>query len=273
MPRRAKSDEQKTVEFSHTKQALEVAATEAYCAELEKKKNGLPSLSARAICEKFTTEHQQKTGKIIPLVHTTILRRLEGQQTCAQANETKSWFTAEEWKVVIEYIIETGVEGFPLSHKRLKEHVDEICREKYGEKFPEKGVGKRWTHRFLVKHSDEIMMTWSTQLEDKRGCAVNPNTKVAWDKLLRSTVEKYGITAPLMYAVDETGVTGQTGQKERVMGARKKGLHYQQVGGSRENTTVLVTICADGSSLPPAVIFKGKAYQTDWNDNNPAKAS
>ena len=142
MPCHAKSDEQKTVKFSHAKQALEAAATEAYCAELEKKKQGLPSLIARAICEKFMTEHRQKTGKIITLVHTTILRHLEGKQTCAQANEAKSWLTAEEWKVVIEYIIETGVQGFPLSHKRLKEHVDEICQEKYGEEFPEKGVGK-----------------------------------------------------------------------------------------------------------------------------------
>jgi hypothetical protein len=273
MPRHTKSEEQKTVEFSRAKRALEAAATEAYSTELQKKKEGLPYMSARAICEKFTGEHQQKTGKIIPLIHTTILRRLGGQQTRAQANETKSWLTTEERKVVIEFIIETGAQGFPLSHKRLKVHVDEICRNKYGEKFPEKGVGKRWTHRFLVKHSNEIMMAWSTQLEDKRGRAVNLNTKAAWDKLLASTVEKYGITAPLMYAVDETGVTGQTGQKERVMGAKKKGLHYQQVGGSRENTTVLVTICADGSSLPPAVIFKGKAYQTDWNDNNPSKAS
>jgi len=57
------------------------------------------------------------------------------------------------------------------------------------------------------------------------------------------------------------------------MEAQKKGLHYQQVVGSQENTTVLVTICADGSALPPAVIFKEKAYQTDWNKNNPAKAS
>jgi hypothetical protein len=273
MPNRAKSNEQKTVEFSRSKQALETAATEMYHAELEKKKQGLSSMSARAICQKFTEEHQQKTGKIIPLIHTTILRRLEGRQTRGQANETKSWLTLEERRVVIEYIIELGVQGFPLSHKRLKEHVDGICDEKYGEEFPEKGVGKRWTHRFLVKHSDEITMAWSTQLEDKRGRAVNPNTKAAWDNILVITVEKYDITAELMFAVDETGVTGQTGQKERVMGARKKGLHYQQVGGSRENTTVLVTICADGSSLPPAVIFKGKAYQTDWNDNNPANAS
>lgn len=51
-----------------------------------------------------------------------------------------------------------------------------------------------------------------------------------------------------------------------------KGLHYQQVGGSRENTTVIITICANGSGLLPAVIFKGQAYQTTWNENNPTKA-
>lgn len=228
------------MEYSRAKQALEAAATEAYKAELEKKKQGLPWLSSRAICNKFTEENRNKTGKTIELVHTTILCHAEGRPTRAQANETRAWLTTEERKVVVQYIIEAGAQGFPLSHKRLKEHVDEICREKYGDRFPEKGVGKRWTHRFLVKHSNEIMMAWSTQLEDKRGRAVNPNTKAAWDKLLAAVVEKYDISAPQMYAVDETGVTGQTGRKERVMGARKKGLHYQQVGSSWENTTVLL---------------------------------
>ena len=54
-----------------------------------------------------------------------------------------------------------------------------------------------------MKHSDEIMMAWSTQLDDKWGQAVNLNTKAAWDKLLPVTVAKYD-----MYAVDETSVTG-----------------------------------------------------------------
>ena len=83
-----------------------------------------------------------------------------------------------------------------------------------------------------MKHSDEIMMAWSTQLDDKWVLAVNLNTKAAWDKLLAMTVAKYDITMPQISAVDETGVTSQTGQKERVMGAWKKGLHYQQVGSS-----------------------------------------
>jgi hypothetical protein len=48
---------------------------------------------------------------------------------------------------------------------------------------------------------------------------------------------------------------------------------YQQRGGTRENITIIVTICADGTSTPPAVIFKGNAYQVKWGENNPLNAS
>ena len=40
-----------------------------------------------------------------------------------------------------------------------------------------------------------------------------------------------------------------------------------------ENITVIVTICADGTSLPPAVLFKGQAFQVKWAQDNPTKAS
>jgi hypothetical protein len=51
------------------------------------------------------------------------------------------------------------------------------------------------------------------------------------------------------------------------------GPQYQQHAGTRENTTVLMTICADGTALPPAVVFKGQAYQVSWGDDNPLNAS
>jgi len=37
--------------------------------------------------------------------------------------------------------------------------------------------------------------------------------------------------------------------------------------------TVVVVICADGTSLPPAVIFKGECFQTSWKQDNPLNAS
>ncbi|TFK17583.1 hypothetical protein FA15DRAFT_317396 [Coprinopsis marcescibilis] len=61
--------------------------------------------------------------------------------------------------------------------------------------------------------------------------------------------------------------------RERVIGGKRPGPQYQQRTGNRENITVLVPICADGSSLPPGVILKGKGYQVKWSQDNPANAS
>ncbi|TFK41573.1 hypothetical protein BDQ12DRAFT_599493, partial [Crucibulum laeve] len=92
--------------------------------------------------------------------------------------------------------------GFPLSHCRLKEHVDEICHAQLGSLFPETGVGQNWTHRFAVKHSNQIKISRSRPLEEKRGCAVNPNTNAAWWKILDDTIKKYQITCENTYGVD-----------------------------------------------------------------------
>jgi hypothetical protein len=83
----------------------------------------------------------------------------------------------------------------------------------------------------------------------------------------------YGIEEECTYGSDEIGCNPAEGRKERVMGSRKPGPQYQQRDGNRENVTVIVTICADGTSTPPAVIFKGQGYQVKWKQNNPADAA
>ena len=76
------------------------------------------------------------------------------------------------------------------------------------------------------------------------------------------------------FAMDKVGFqpNGDEGF-ERVIGPAGKKIQYKQQKGSRETITVLVTICADGTALPPAVIFKGKAYLVKWlEQDNPAEA-
>ncbi|KAG2047938.1 hypothetical protein BDR06DRAFT_830602, partial [Suillus hirtellus] len=59
--------------------------------------------------------------------------------------------------------------GFPLSHKCLKEHVDEICQARLGDAFPQSGVGKNWTQRFVEKHSDHLRAYRAHSLDTARG--------------------------------------------------------------------------------------------------------
>ena len=59
----------------------------------------------------------------------------------------------------MKYVQEMEAHGFPLSHRRLKEHVDEILCAQLGDKFPEEGVDRNWTQRFVEKHSDHLKTT------------------------------------------------------------------------------------------------------------------
>jgi hypothetical protein len=166
-----------------------------------------------------------------------------------------------------------GNHGFLLSHCRLKNHVDEICRAHLGSEFPEGSVGVNWTHCFVEKHSEQLKISRSRPLESKRGQAVNQSTNEAWWSLLSETVKKFDIKQHNTYGVDEMGCQPAGGEREYVIGAWKTGPQYQQRSGSRENITNIVTICTDGTATSPAVIFKGSGYYVKWKQDNPSNAS
>jgi hypothetical protein len=159
----------------------------------------------------------------------------------AESHAYRAWLTDAETDVVINFIIEMGDRGFPLSHRRLKEHVDMLCRSRLGDAFPEKGVGINWTYRFAMKYRDRLKLSDSRPLEDKRGRAINPHTNEAWFDMLEETIQKYGIQPEDIYGTDEVGIQSRGTERERVFGTRRKGAQYQQRGGTRENTTVLTT--------------------------------
>jgi glycine cleavage system protein P-like pyridoxal-binding family len=139
--------------------------------------------------------------------------------------------------------------------------------------FCTEGLGHNWTHCFVQKHHDRIKTSWATPLEEKQGQGTNPHANVAWWKLLGDTLTMYNIKPENIYGIDEVGIQPQGGKWGQVIGGCKKAPQYQQHRGTHENITVLVTICADGTSQAPAIIFKGGAFQVKWKQNNPLNTS
>ncbi|KIK80085.1 hypothetical protein PAXRUDRAFT_159612, partial [Paxillus rubicundulus Ve08.2h10] len=86
-------------------------------------------------------------------------------------------------------------------------------------------------------------------------------------------MKKYHIEEDCIWAVDETGFQPGTGLKQRVIGPAKRKMQYQQRDGNRENITVMVTICADGNTIAPTVIYKGQAFSTNWHQDDSLNAS
>lgn len=85
-------------------------------------------------------------------------------------------------------------------------------------------------------------------------------TKETFYKIYAETVEgKEGddvIPLELIFRADETGFQEGIGGKERVAMPKGKKVQYWKRRGDWENITVIVRICADGTKIPPAVIFK-----------------
>ncbi|KIL62014.1 hypothetical protein M378DRAFT_81767, partial [Amanita muscaria Koide BX008] len=73
--------------------------------------------------------------------------------------------------------------------------------------------------------------------------------------------------------MDESGFPPGHQGKERVVGRRGTKTQHKQGGADRENVTALITICADGTALPPMIIFKGQNFMAKWGNNNVAKAA
>ncbi|KLO06069.1 DDE-domain-containing protein, partial [Schizopora paradoxa] len=58
--------------------------------------------------------------------------------------------------------------------------------------------------------------------------------------------------------MDESGFPPSNQGTQKVVGRAGNKIQHKQGGANRENVTALVTICADGSTLRPMVIFKGE---------------
>ena len=87
---------------------------------------------------------------------------------------------------------------------------------------------------------------------------------------LFNAIKKYNITAENLYNWDEKGfLIGQASAKKRVipLEALKSGrVKYACQDSSREFISLLACICADGTSLPPSLIYKGesRSLQDTW---------
>jgi hypothetical protein len=90
---------------------------------------------------------------------------------------------------------------------------------------------------------------------------------------LKVNINKFIIYIYIYFKKNLPCETQGGGECETVFAEQGKGAPYQQRAGTRENITVIVTICANGTSTPPAIIFKGSAYQVKWSQNNPLNAS
>ncbi|KAI0741017.1 hypothetical protein C8Q76DRAFT_591338, partial [Earliella scabrosa] len=80
----------------------------------------------RKICQEVEADCYGTTKKHVRIASSTVSARFNGRQSIREFNAGKRWLEEGEEDAVVNFAIDTAKRGFPLNHKRLKEHVDAI---------------------------------------------------------------------------------------------------------------------------------------------------
>jgi hypothetical protein len=210
--------------------------------------------------------YYEEIGKWIPVQHTTVRNRhqeITRSRASANFRSGRAHLSLEEEKVLLDYIDDVATRGFPLTHGRLAECANHIITSR-DPSF--KGVGHNWTYHFLDRHFARLRSSWTKTLDTARGTAVNPATVAEFYRLLGQLYQEYAFTASCVFGGDESGLMSGVAQKERAIGPRGRNTQHQICIENRENTTVIVTICADGHALDPILVMKGQGFGVRWAD-------
>ena len=112
----------------------------------------------------------------------------------------------------------------------------------------------------MLRHANHLQMIWSLSLEGAHAHAANPTNNREWFELFHTHVEN--VEPDCIWAADETGIQTGDAVHERIIGRKGKTVQHQTCKGTHKNITIFVNIAADGTSAPPAVIYKCKGTQS-----------
>jgi hypothetical protein len=130
--------------------------------------------------------------------------------------------------------------------------------------------GKNWSADFKRRHESILDCRYLNTLDLERHKAESePSSRQSFN-ILREKMNHYSIQPQNCYNMDEKGFL--IGHLQKVQRIFPKALMKQQnllgagQDGSREWITLIATICADGSSPPPALIYKAVSgdLQDTW---------
>lgn len=192
----------------------------------------------------------------------TLTSRHNGRPTRCVAHAHEQKLNPAEEEVLVEWVKEMGQRGLPVTPQILRDHASDICGV---------DVGVSWYTRFKKRHPD-LKVKYTQSLEECRARALNPTVVKEFFGMLDELIEKYQIPAENIYNMDEKGVQLGIGKRIAALIDRSQKSVQHIEAGDRELVTIIETVCADGSSLPPSVIFEAKRRNLEWGRNNPCNA-
>lgn len=193
-------------------------------------------------------------AKVYNVDRSVLSRRFNGvTQSAAVARQKQQLLHPQQEQDLVKYINKLTDRGIPPTTAMVRN---------FAEQFAGPRPGNLWTQRFVERHSHELDKGYLDTFEAQRRGADSRKQYEYYFNLIRRKIEEHGILQSNCYNIDEKGIAlGQMSKHHRIFnrGAVEKG---RVIGAAeptnREWITILATICADRTWIPPGVIFVGK---------------
>ena len=179
----------------------------------------------------------------------------------AHFHESKRLLNNRQEEVLLKYIRRLCERCLPPTPRIIANIAEEISGHK---------PSKNWSTRFITRHKHEIDARFLNTIDLARHKADSRASYEQYFKIICERMEQYQITAENIYNMDEKGFLIGRLQKTRRVVSRDLYEQGRLLGagqdGNREWITVVATICADGSKLSPALIYKAASedLQDEW---------
>jgi hypothetical protein len=131
-------------------------------------------------------------------------------------------------------------------------------------------VGKNWAGRFMSRHSNNVIIKYTQGMDNCRKRADSAFKYSLYFDLLEHKIKQYNVQQQLIYNMDEKGfLIGILSKQKRIFSKARYelgGLRQAIQDGNREWITSIACICADGSWLPPGLIYQATSgnIQDTW---------
>ena len=178
-------------------------------------------------------------------------RRVQVPRDVANSNQAK--LNPQQEKELVKYINELNDRHLSPTREMIQNFASAVA---------ESPVSERWVSRFLNRYHHQLNPQFVTGMDSSRHHADSEAKYSSYFDLLQYTITKYDIEPRHRYNMDEKGfaigvLTRSLRIFSRASWAKKK-VRQSLQDGNREWVSLLACICADGTALPPGVIFASK---------------
>lgn len=176
-------------------------------------------------------------------------------------------FTTAEEVAILKAAAKCADWGFPLSlmdvRMMAKYYLD--GRGKTVNIFKNNIPGVDWTYSLLERHKDSYGQRIATNIKRARATVSRVTLAEFYDNLENTLKD---LPSSNIFNYDESNLSDDPG---KMRGVYRRGVKYPEkvMNHSKSCTTIMICGSADGTLLPPYVIYKSVHLYDSWKDNGP----